>query len=177
MHLCQGHMLQNVNIDPAATQMSVCRHTWRTTFPNYSLGISWQFNMASRHLKARFMGPTWGPSGADRTQVGPMLAPGPRWAPCWPQDPGGTHVGPMNFAIGGAMVKSRVGSEFNIEHVHTHLPGLLSGKLLSCECHRIIFLGDHIGLGNMAWCHHATAITWANVCTDVCRHIASLGHN
>ena len=24
---------------------------------------------------ARFMGPTWGPPGADRTQVGPMLAP------------------------------------------------------------------------------------------------------
>ena len=28
-----------------------------------------------RFLIARFMGPTWGPSGADRTQVGPMLAP------------------------------------------------------------------------------------------------------
>ena len=26
-------------------------------------------------LIARFMGPTWCPSGADRTQVGPMLAP------------------------------------------------------------------------------------------------------
>ena len=26
-------------------------------------------------LTARFMGPTWDPSGADRTQVGPMLAP------------------------------------------------------------------------------------------------------
>ena len=26
-------------------------------------------------LMARFMGPTWGPSGADRTQVGPMSAP------------------------------------------------------------------------------------------------------
>ena len=26
-------------------------------------------------LIARFMEPTWGPSGADRTQVGPMLAP------------------------------------------------------------------------------------------------------
>ena len=26
------------------------------------------------YLIARFMGPTWGPSGADRTQVGPMLA-------------------------------------------------------------------------------------------------------
>ena len=28
-----------------------------------------------RTLIARFMGPTWGPSEADRTQVGPMLAP------------------------------------------------------------------------------------------------------
>ena len=26
-------------------------------------------------LTARFVGPTWGPSRADRTQVGPMLAP------------------------------------------------------------------------------------------------------
>ena len=26
-------------------------------------------------LIAKFMGPTWGPSGVDRTQVGPMLAP------------------------------------------------------------------------------------------------------
>ena len=26
-------------------------------------------------LIARFMGPTWGPTGADRTQVGPILAP------------------------------------------------------------------------------------------------------
>ena len=26
-------------------------------------------------LIAKFMGPTWGPSGANRTQVGPMLAP------------------------------------------------------------------------------------------------------
>ena len=26
-------------------------------------------------LIKRFMGPTWGPSGADRTQLGPMLAP------------------------------------------------------------------------------------------------------
>ena len=31
------------------------------------------FSLSS--LIARFMGPTWGPSGADRTQVGPMLAP------------------------------------------------------------------------------------------------------
>ena len=47
-------------------------------------------------LTARFMGPIWGPSGADRTQVGPMLAP---WTLLSGQDPGGPHVGPMNFVI------------------------------------------------------------------------------
>ena len=31
--------------------------------------------MEETSLNARFMGPTWGPSGADRTQVGPTLAP------------------------------------------------------------------------------------------------------
>ena len=30
---------------------------------------------ATMTLITRFMGPTWGPSGADRTRVGPMLAP------------------------------------------------------------------------------------------------------
>ena len=33
------------------------------------------FAIAVTSLIARFMGPTRGPSGADRTQVGPMLAP------------------------------------------------------------------------------------------------------
>ena len=33
--------------------------------------ISWHLSA----LIARLMGPTWGPSVADRTQVGPMLAP------------------------------------------------------------------------------------------------------
>ena len=32
---------------------------------------AWKYGIS---LIARFMGPTWGPSGADRTQVGPMLA-------------------------------------------------------------------------------------------------------
>ena len=31
-------------------------------------------------LIARFIGTTWGPSGADRTQVGPMLAPWTLWS-------------------------------------------------------------------------------------------------
>ena len=32
-------------------------------------------DMCQATLIARFMGPTWGPPGAGRTQVGPMLAP------------------------------------------------------------------------------------------------------
>ena len=32
-------------------------------------------SLAQQSQIARFMGPTWGPSGANRTQVGPMLAP------------------------------------------------------------------------------------------------------
>ena len=32
-------------------------------------------NITAGPLIARFMWPTWGPSGTDRTQVGPMLAP------------------------------------------------------------------------------------------------------
>ena len=32
-------------------------------------------NNSKGALIARVMGPTWGPSGADRTQVGPVLAP------------------------------------------------------------------------------------------------------
>ena len=36
----------------------------------------WMLYCPVRHtLISRFMGPTWGPSGADRTQLGPMLAP------------------------------------------------------------------------------------------------------
>ena len=59
---------------------------WRSGFPNsnYSadeikvwieMNTQWPCKgiYGSFTLIARFMGPTWGPSGADRTQVGPML--------------------------------------------------------------------------------------------------------
>ena len=41
-----------------------------------SQGFLWQLISKKTEATwiARFMGPTWGPSGADRTQVGPMLA-------------------------------------------------------------------------------------------------------
>ena len=37
----------------------------------WTINTNWSFATA---LLAKFMGPTWGSSGADRTQVGPMLA-------------------------------------------------------------------------------------------------------
>ena len=42
-------------------------HTQQNTKKCIILGMS--------SLTSRFMGPTWDPAGADRTQVGPMLAP------------------------------------------------------------------------------------------------------
>ena len=47
---------------------------------NYAVPTSGFVHIVQPHsgetaLIATFMGPTWGPSGADRTQVGPMLAP------------------------------------------------------------------------------------------------------
>ena len=41
----------------------------------HTLIMAWWRTGNKPSLTARFMGPTWGPSGADRTQVGPMLAP------------------------------------------------------------------------------------------------------
>ena len=37
--------------------------------------MNWYIHNRKLSLIARFMGPTWGPPGADRTQEGPMLAP------------------------------------------------------------------------------------------------------
>ena len=55
---------------------------WWHTRESWDLCIATQLNRRAKRapshdltLIARFMGPTWGPSGADRTQVGPMLDP------------------------------------------------------------------------------------------------------
>ena len=68
------------------------QHSWCMRNPQFGvsgkspmvhLNIVYSRNLAVKALKvalkdtliARLMGPIWGPSGADRTQVGPMLAP------------------------------------------------------------------------------------------------------
>ena len=50
-----------------------------------------KYNIA---LVARFIGPTWGPSGADRTQVGPMLAPWTLLSGCIPHSTAVTEALP-----------------------------------------------------------------------------------
>ena len=40
--------------------------------PNNTNGLNWINSTAAAQI-ARFMGPTWGPPGADTTQVGPMI--------------------------------------------------------------------------------------------------------
>ena len=41
----------------------------------YTVVTNWLEHQTMKSLIVRLMGPTWGPSGVDRTQVGPMLAP------------------------------------------------------------------------------------------------------
>ena len=48
---------------------------WPSNACPYQGVIIIPFTPNNTSLIARFMGPTWGPSGPDRTQVGPMLAP------------------------------------------------------------------------------------------------------
>ena len=67
----------------------ICTFELFTQHENSTIWVWWWFNGTQRQgiitlcnnlcyvtsLIARFMGHKWGPSGADRTQVGPMLAP------------------------------------------------------------------------------------------------------
>ena len=64
--LIRSHSMHWVTSNPwSVVDLNLTWPTW--TFPHPHL--------YSTTLIARFMGPTWGPYGADRTQVGPMLAP------------------------------------------------------------------------------------------------------
>ena len=68
---------------PTISIFSIMKHSWCIKRQRHR--HTWAKQTSDRHqiyasvttLIARFMGPTWGPSGADRTQGGPVLAP---WA-------------------------------------------------------------------------------------------------
>ena len=57
------HVVQCIRQRCPIVSMSLCRHC---VFSNYEIML---------HQYTGSMGPAWGPSGANRTQVGPMLAP------------------------------------------------------------------------------------------------------
>ena len=59
---------QHLNYSQIQRCQDICNHT-----AVYCCDSAFFVTMVS--LIASFMGPIWGPSGADRTQVGPMLAP------------------------------------------------------------------------------------------------------
>ena len=84
----------------------------RVTSNNASLCM-----MATCHQKSKlksyipdskFMGPTWGPSGADRTQVGPMLAP-------W------TLLSGMNWYFYSERCKRTIAWFFSALHIQVHI--------------------------------------------------------
>ena len=54
--------------------LHACTYWWRAYIHRFTY-ISMTGRMCIVSMIARFMGPTWGPSGANRTQVGPKLSP------------------------------------------------------------------------------------------------------
>ena len=72
---CQDHFLCYVSSHQSWLVMS-----WRGITAICAVSQGYHFSPMPASLRyatspiARFMGPTWGPPGADRTQVGPMLA-------------------------------------------------------------------------------------------------------
>ena len=59
---------------PTLTLQIPVPHVHRTQTEESTVHAS-RYPSTKQSLIARFMGPIWGPSGADMTQVGPMLAP------------------------------------------------------------------------------------------------------
>ena len=82
IHLCNGEMKQSQHFKKLGTcyLLGYC-HRFDSTikcwyrWPTSSAMSSMIACTAKVALIARFMRPIWGPSGADRTQVGPMLVP------------------------------------------------------------------------------------------------------
>ena len=72
--LARGMTWRRKSDNPFANPLLTFDTRWRSYVAMNTIASSQP--CSTLPLKARFLGPTWGPSGADRTQVGPMLAPG-----------------------------------------------------------------------------------------------------
>ena len=103
-------LLRCINVTPAGYNQFIGNGC---SFPMPGASIMQWTNDGNRRLSliAGFMGPTWDPSGADRTHLGPT---GPIWA----------HVGPLNFTVWDVYVKQwmwsiwpHAGQEFDISKI------------------------------------------------------------
>ena len=111
---------------PIASLLSRQCYSWYVTHHFiYPTRVCLEFRMGPYTrctLIARFMGPTWGPSGADRTQVGP----------CWPHELcylGNTVMGEILSARRGHLTKIylfrrllNVRSEIALANFECHWP-------------------------------------------------------
>ena len=71
IHVSMGSSVNALQRKLLATACVVRQSRFKSIWHKVMSGLA----AAMTSLIARFIGPTWGPSGADRTQVGPMLAP------------------------------------------------------------------------------------------------------
>ena len=98
-------------------------------------------------LIARFMGPTWDPSGADRTQVGPILAP-------W------TLLSGIIFAIAKLHHNKHI-QEYSIEIILSKL-WAQSGPTISCSSIMLHFIKGQTLL--ISLCHNITRLYHQRCC-------------
>ena len=68
----KGHQSYPENMWVDISHESTSNHKYNRVTKHSNL---YAYRMGYIPLIARFMGPIWGPPGADRTQMGPMLAP------------------------------------------------------------------------------------------------------
>ena len=71
---CSDDVLTEFTFQLAAVWNTTVIWTNRQVNPSSIVAILHNYGTRTSPI-ARFIGPTWGPSGADRTRVGPMLAP------------------------------------------------------------------------------------------------------
>ena len=84
-------------------------------------------------LIARFMGPTWGPSGADRTQVGPMLVP---WTLLSGNENASLFYG--IYCMSGVFCQKKVSRTRTSNYIPQYL-----WDVITCRCPWYLLLAQH----------------------------------
>ena len=86
------------------------------------------------------MGPTWGPSGADRTQVGPMLAPWILLSGTWRFDLTAKVRDHSLYLIGQHVIHFKLHSKLSLISYHLHFISFLAKGILPHFVYKCISL-------------------------------------